>query len=234
MGLDHAQLSLIAQEAGLSGSRASVAAQIALAESGGDSSKHNDNPATGDDSWGLWQINLYKTLGPPRRKHLGLAADGSEDSKLTNPLLNAQAMAWISDKGGNFSPWTTYTNGKYKDQSDGTGLPGVISPGVDGAVKTVAGSVGDILEYIGKTALWIGNPHNWIRVVYVVGGVAVVGIGLAMVIKDSGAGKVAGKAVGTFTPAGRATKAVRMARVSTAQSNASTAASRAAKAAKGA
>ena len=56
-----------------------IATAIALAESGGDPSAHNDNPKTGDDSFGLWQINMFKELGPARRVRRMFHVQGGQD-----------------------------------------------------------------------------------------------------------------------------------------------------------
>ncbi len=65
--LNSNQLYWLARYAGLVDSRARIAAAIALAESGGNSDAHNGNAATGDDSYGLWQINMIGAMGPARR-----------------------------------------------------------------------------------------------------------------------------------------------------------------------
>ena len=44
-----------------------------------------------------------------------------------------------------------------------------------------------------KAAAWIANPDNWIRVAYVAGGAAVVGIGLVMVLESTGPGRATAK-----------------------------------------
>lgn len=60
---------------------------IALRESGGDPNVHNGNAATGDDSYGLWQIN-WKV---PQIVTL-LSAHGITDPKqLLDPATNAKA-----------------------------------------------------------------------------------------------------------------------------------------------
>ena len=43
-----------------------LAWQIVLKESGGNPNTHNYNPKTGDDSWGLYQINRYGKLAQNR------------------------------------------------------------------------------------------------------------------------------------------------------------------------
>lgn len=88
---------------------------IAYAESGGDPTKHNDNPKTGDESYGLWQINMIGKLGPDRRKKFGI----STNAQLFDPATNAKA-AYIVYKESGLDAWTTYTSGKYLNYMDGT------------------------------------------------------------------------------------------------------------------
>ena len=79
------------EEAGGSSGTAFMAAEIAMAESGG-----NPNAVSPTDDFGLWQIN------------------GSHGSEATlDPLGNARAAVAISGGGGNWGPWTTYTTGAY-------------------------------------------------------------------------------------------------------------------------
>jgi Lysozyme like domain len=79
------------EEAGGSSSHAFLAAEIAMAESGG-----NPNAVSPTDDFGLWQIN------------------GSHGSMATlNPLGNARSAVSISSNGRNWGPWTTFTSGAY-------------------------------------------------------------------------------------------------------------------------
>jgi hypothetical protein len=64
---------------------------IALAESGGNTDAHNPS---GEDSWGLWQINVDPAVRP---NHWG---------DLTDPVNNARAALEISGGGTNLRPWT--------------------------------------------------------------------------------------------------------------------------------
>lgn len=88
---------------------------IALAESGGRSMAYNGNAKTGDDSYGLFQINMMNNdpnspnMGNNRLKQLHLASNAA----LFNPETNVQAAYKISNKGTWFTPWSTYKSGAY-------------------------------------------------------------------------------------------------------------------------
>ncbi|WP_322760989.1 peptidoglycan-binding protein [Frankia sp. Cr2] len=71
---------------------------VALAESGGNATAHNSN---GEDSRGLWQINM--------RAHAGWV--GGAD--LFDPAINARAAKRVCDIQG-IGAWSTYTNGSYR------------------------------------------------------------------------------------------------------------------------
>lgn len=90
---------------------AATATAIAMAESVGNTYAHNTNAATGDDSYGLWQINMLGSMGPRRRALFGITTN----EKLFDPLTNAQAMAKLYvNKGLKFTDWSTYNSGAYK------------------------------------------------------------------------------------------------------------------------
>ena len=79
------------EEGGGSSGTAFMAAEIAMAESGG-----NPNAVSPTDDFGLWQIN------------------GSHGAMATlNPLGNAKSAISISGDGSNWGAWTTYTSGAY-------------------------------------------------------------------------------------------------------------------------
>jgi uncharacterized protein YodC (DUF2158 family) len=80
------------RNAGGSSAEAFTAAEIAMAESGG-----NPNAISPTDDFGLWQIN------------------GSHGSMATlNPAGNARSAVSISSDGRDWGPWTTYTSGAYR------------------------------------------------------------------------------------------------------------------------
>lgn len=88
-----------------------TAVAIKLAESGHRFDEVNDTPATGDLSYGGWQINMLGQLGPARRLQYGLASNDD----LLDPATNARVMCEMSGGGENWAPWSTYNSGAYLD-----------------------------------------------------------------------------------------------------------------------
>ena len=109
MALNSAQLLQLAQGAGFSGNDAQTMAAIIKAESSGNPYAHNTNRATGDNSYGLSQINMIDALGPARRKQFGLKSN----EQLLDPQTNLRAAKQVKDSSG-FGAWTTFKSGKYK------------------------------------------------------------------------------------------------------------------------
>lgn len=97
-----------ASKAGFKGQDLNIAVAVALAESTGNTKAHN--PRGKDDSYGLWQINLYGDMGPARRREFALASDAD----LFQPDVNAKAAYKIFKSQGWQRGWTTYSSGKYK------------------------------------------------------------------------------------------------------------------------
>lgn len=105
-----ADLRSILQEAGFSGQSLNTAYAIAMAESGGNARAFNGNTSTGDQSYGLFQINMLGGMGPERRKQFGL----SSNDDLYNALENARVAYKMSKGGTDWSPWSTFKRGDYK------------------------------------------------------------------------------------------------------------------------
>jgi hypothetical protein len=90
-----ADLYNLALNAGFPSTTAVQMAAIAMKESGGNPGAYNGTPP--DDSYGLWQINMYGNLGPSRMSQFGL----TDKSQLFDPATNARAAYQIW--GGNDS-----------------------------------------------------------------------------------------------------------------------------------
>ncbi len=103
------QIARHAYDAGFRGQGLTTAVAVALAESGGRTTAHNGTPP--DNSYGLWQINMLGALGPDRRHQYHLKSNDA----LFDPDTNARVAKDISGDGKDFTPWSTYTNGAYKD-----------------------------------------------------------------------------------------------------------------------
>ena len=78
---------------------------ISHRESRWDPKAYNGNRATGDDSYGLFQINMLGDMGPKRAKDFGI----TDYKQLFDPTTNIKA-ARIMYGGGNLSPWNKHGN----------------------------------------------------------------------------------------------------------------------------
>lgn len=99
----------LAKGAGFTGQNAAIMAAIAMAESTGNSRAHNQNWKTGDNSYGLWQVNMLGEMGPRRRQQFGIA----NNDALFDPATNAMAAAQVYRSQG-FGAWSVYRSGAYR------------------------------------------------------------------------------------------------------------------------
>ena len=106
--LSDSELISVLRNAGFAGSGLKMAWAIVMKESTRQPFAHNDNASTGDNSYGLFQINMRGAMGPERREKFGL--ESNED--LFDPITNAKIAFRMSDGGKNWSAWTTYKKAK--------------------------------------------------------------------------------------------------------------------------
>ena len=104
------EIARAAKMAGFPEDKIATMTAIAMAESSGDSAAINNNPNTGDLSYGLWQINMLGDMGPERRKLFGIESN----EELLDPLKNAKAAYKIYELQG-YAAWSVYKSGKYRD-----------------------------------------------------------------------------------------------------------------------
>ena len=123
MAYSFGDLELVARQAGFSPELAPVMAAIGLAESSGNPRAHNPNASTGDNSYGLMQINMLGAMGPERRAAFGIRSN----EELFDPLTNMKAAKKIFDSQG-LGAWSVYKSGAYKQF-----LPGNYTPATDAA-----------------------------------------------------------------------------------------------------
>jgi hypothetical protein len=109
--LSDQELVKVLYDAGFRSDRLVQAFAVVKAESSGRTKAYNPpSNNTGDDSYGIFQINMIGNLGPDRRQRYNL--ERNED--LFDPERNARVAFEMSNKGKDWGAWTTYTSGKYK------------------------------------------------------------------------------------------------------------------------
>lgn len=106
------QLKELLSLVGFEGTALRQAWAIAMKESTGRPTSHNGNANTGDNSYGLFQINMIGGLGEDRRNKFDL----EQNSDLFNPVLNAEIAHHMSSGGKDFGAWglgpNAYNGGK--------------------------------------------------------------------------------------------------------------------------
>lgn len=112
-----------------------IALAVAMAETGGslDADAHN---TSGEDSRGLWQINVAPNANP---QYAGW--------NLFDPEINAQAAFEISSGGTYWCPWSVY------EESCGPGHTGSYR----GYLTRARNALAILPQYYGASGLWIGQ-----------------------------------------------------------------------------
>lgn len=188
MAVKDSDVARAAARAGWRGTDLTVAIAVALAESGGNPAAH---ATVGEDSRGLWQINVSPAAHPE------LASQN-----LYDPDTNAAAAYGIWKRSG-WGPWSAHNNGSYllymprasaaalaadvqaivNDPigSAGSAISGAAGklPGVDQA-KVVAGFLSDLQ-----------NPAIWQRMLKVILGGALVVVGAYLIVQTQVAAPLA-------------------------------------------
>jgi hypothetical protein len=210
------QLQRLWIDAGGSPQMAPVMAAIALAESGGCQyachgpvdirpvKECSYNYSTGENSIGLWQINVQ-------------AHPQYDAGSLFDPLANARAAVGVLG-GGSPTPWSTYTNGAYQrylsdtgaapagsvDTGSGSGsvggqtigLPlvggvfsavgdvfGKVFGGAWGLAKNIGSAVAGIAESIVFLVHFVTSPDNWLRLVEFLVGAGLIVFAIAVYVR---------------------------------------------------
>ena len=86
---------------GFKGYSLKLAWAVVMRESRGNSGSHNKTSSTGDNSYGLFQINMLGSLGDDRREKFGIKSN----AELFDPVTNAQAAFYMTSRGEDFGSW---------------------------------------------------------------------------------------------------------------------------------
>ena len=109
------ELVWLLEAVGFEGQDLKEAWAISKKESNGRPLAFNGNTLTGDNSYGIFQINMINTLGEDRRTKFDL----EHNADLFNPVKNAQIAMHMSNGGSDWTSWHigkdayTSTSGKH-------------------------------------------------------------------------------------------------------------------------
>jgi len=103
--LTDTQLVELLKNVGFEGQNLKEAWAVAKKESNGRPLAHNGNEDMGDNSWGLFQINMLGELGKDRREKFGLETN----AQLLDPVVNATIAYYMSRGGEDWSSWNGLT-----------------------------------------------------------------------------------------------------------------------------
>jgi hypothetical protein len=108
--LEPMRLKYLLSSVGFEGDQLKQAWAVVMKESTGMPMAHNQNSRTGDNSYGLFQINMIGSLEAARLEEYGL----NNKEELFDPLTNARIAYIISEGGKNWSPWNGLTGSTLK------------------------------------------------------------------------------------------------------------------------
>jgi hypothetical protein len=101
VSLTDRQLKELLHAVGFRGQGLVKAWAVAKKESNGRPLAFNGNEKTGDNSYGIFQINMLGMLKESRKDKFGI----NFNSELLNPVINAQVAYHMSNAGENWSAW---------------------------------------------------------------------------------------------------------------------------------
>jgi soluble lytic murein transglycosylase-like protein len=93
---------------GFEGKALKVAYAVAKKESNGRPLAYNGDVSTGDNSYGIFQINMLGSLGEARREKFQLKTN----KDLLEPVTNAKIAYHMSNGGEDWSSWKVYSGQK--------------------------------------------------------------------------------------------------------------------------
>jgi len=105
--LSEAELKELLKAVGFEGKALRTAWAVAMKESNGRPRAHNGDLSTGDNSYGIFQINMLGGLGEDRRDKFDLETN----KELFDPVTNAQIAFYMTGGGVDWSSWKVYPGG---------------------------------------------------------------------------------------------------------------------------
>lgn len=99
--LSSTELADLLELVGFKGKSLKLAWAVVMRESRGHPTSHNTSKYTGDNSYGIFQINMLGSLGAERREKFGIKSN----AELLDPVTNAEAAFYMSNHGKDFASW---------------------------------------------------------------------------------------------------------------------------------
>jgi hypothetical protein len=90
---------------GFKGKALRVAWAVAMKESRGHPTSHNNTISTGDNSYGLFQINMIGSLGKDRLALFNEKFGMLKPTELFDPVTNVQVVYYMTEGGTDWSSW---------------------------------------------------------------------------------------------------------------------------------
>lgn len=103
--LDPYELVEVLTAAGFEGKALKTAWAVAMRESRGHPMSHNKNAKTGDNSYGLFQINMLGSMGVDRLAKFQDKIGIDKITDLFNPIANAKAAYYMTAGGKDWGSW---------------------------------------------------------------------------------------------------------------------------------
>jgi hypothetical protein len=105
--LSEADLKELLEAVGFEGKALRTAWAVAMKESNGRPRAHNGDRSTGDNSYGIFQINMLGSLGDDRRDKFNLETN----TDLFDPVTNAKIAFFMTAGGVDWSSWKVHPGG---------------------------------------------------------------------------------------------------------------------------
>lgn len=109
--LDRKQCKELLSAVGFEGKALKMAWSVAQKESNCRPMAINNNIKTGDNSYGIFQINMIGNLGEARLEKFNLESK----KELFDPVTNAQIVFHMTQEGKNWSSWTYLDGQRFKE-----------------------------------------------------------------------------------------------------------------------
>ena len=103
--LDPYELVEVLTAAGFEGKALKTAWAVVMRESRGHPMSHNKNASTGDNSYGLFQINMLGSMGVDRLAKFQEKIGITKVTDLFNPIENAKAAYYMTAGGKDWGSW---------------------------------------------------------------------------------------------------------------------------------